>query len=80
MTADVTSGHGSLANIVAKEFMRDEAPKAPILLYAVETRNPFNKKKQATKFSLNELNRSLWMGELLPNFDLVIPFNTKYQN
>ena len=50
VTADVTSGHGSFANIVAKEFMRDEAPKAPILLYAVETQNPFNQKKQTVKY------------------------------
>ena len=45
MTADVMSGHGSLANILAQEFMRDEAPKAPIMLYAVESKNPFTKKK-----------------------------------
>ena len=77
VTADVMSGHGSLANILAKEFMRDEAPKAPIMLYAVESRNPFTKKKQAAKYELTELNRSLYMGEMLPIFDMVIPFNVK---
>ena len=77
MTVDVMGGHGSLANILAKEFMRDEAPKAPIMLYAVESRNPFNKKKQAAKYELTELNRSLWMGEMMPTFDMIIPFNVK---
>ena len=80
MTADVMTGHGSLANILAQEFMRDEAPKAPIMLYAVESKNPFTKKKQERKFELTELNRSLWMGEMLPNFDMVIPFNVKQMN
>ena len=80
MTADVTSGHGSLANIIAKEFMRDEAPKAPILLYAIETRNPYSRKTQSVKHDLTELNRSLWLGELLPSFDMVIPFDVGHSN
>jgi hypothetical protein len=80
VTADVTTGHGSLANIVANEFMRDEAPKAPILLYAIETRNPFDENLQTAKHDLAALNRSLWLGELLPSFDMVIPFNTAFQD
>jgi hypothetical protein len=29
-----------------EEMMRVEAPKAPVLLYAVETRNPFDQENE----------------------------------
>jgi hypothetical protein len=37
----VSSGHASLASIMIEEFLRDEAPKAPVLLFALEEQNRF---------------------------------------
>lgn len=39
---DTNSGFGSLAQILISEFIRDEAPKAPILLYSLKNSNEFN--------------------------------------
>jgi len=47
LSADVTSGAGSLASLLIENFMLDEAPKAPILLYASEGSNPFREKLAA---------------------------------
>ena len=44
LAADVTSGCASLTKIIIDEFVRDEAPKAPVLLYASEYSNPFVEK------------------------------------
>lgn len=53
-------------------------PKAPIVLYAVESVNPYKKAEEELKFELAKLNKCLWLGEMLPTFDLVIPFNSLY--
>ena len=53
-------------------------PKAPIVLYAVESANPYKKAVEELKFELAKLNKCLWLGEMLPTFDLVIPFNSLY--
>ena len=37
------TGFGSLSNMMSVEYIRDEVPKAPILLYAVESSNPYKK-------------------------------------
>ena len=60
------------------EYIRDEVPKAPLYLYAIESPNPYSKKSDAVKFELFKLNKSLWMGEMLTTFDIVIPFNSLY--
>lgn len=39
LAADATSGHGSLASILIEQFMREETPKAPVLLYVAESSN-----------------------------------------
>lgn len=78
VTSDVASGFGSLSNMMATEFIRDEAPKAPIYLYAVEGANPYKKSEDRIKFDLAKMNKCLWLGELLPTFDLVVPFNSLY--
>jgi len=41
LAVDVTSGHASLANVIIEQFIREETPKSPVLLYAVENKNPF---------------------------------------
>lgn len=41
LTTDVSSGHASLTQEVIEAFCKDEAPKAPVLLYASEGSNPF---------------------------------------
>ena len=64
--------------MMATEYIRDEVPKAPILLYAVENANPYKKKEEEVKFNLAKLNKCLWLGEMLPTFDMVIPFNSLY--
>jgi len=35
------SGHGSLTNILIDEFIKDDCPKAPVLLFALEEKNRF---------------------------------------
>ena len=33
---DTNSGYGGIAQILISEFIKDEAPKAPILLYSLK--------------------------------------------
>ena len=79
LSADVTSGHGSLANILIESFIREETPKAPILLYAAESTNQFKPSvvdtNQQYKHDLFNLNQALWIGQLSKQANLVIPFN-----
>lgn len=58
--------------------MRDEAPKAPVLLYALEGKNAFSLEKEPLKHELMNLNRGLWLGDLLPTVDLAIPFDSDF--
>ena len=74
----MASGHGSLTKILVTEFMKDEAPKAPVLLYALEGKNAFDNEKDPIKFELMKLNRGLWLGDLLPTVDLAIPMDNEY--
>jgi len=53
-------------------------PKAPIFLYALESQNPYKKTTDEIKFELFKLNKSLWLGEMLPTYDLAIPFNSLF--
>ena len=69
-----------MANTITTDYIKDEVPKAPVYLYAIETKNPYSKKSEETKFELAKLNKSLWLGEMLPTFDLVIPFNSLYMS
>ena len=64
--------------MMSVEYIRDEVPKAPILLYAVEGANPYKKATESVKFDLVKLNKCLWLGEMLPTFDMVVPFNSLY--
>ena len=79
LSADVTSGHGSLANILIESFIREETPKAPILLYAAESTNQFKPSvvdtNQQYKHDLFNLNQALWIGQLSKQANLVLPFN-----
>lgn len=43
--SDVTSGYGSLSGLIMQEMMRDEAPKAPIVLFALENKNKICEKE-----------------------------------
>jgi hypothetical protein len=78
ISADVASGHGSLTKILVTDFMKDEAPKAPVLLYALEGKNAFSLEKEPIKYELMNLNRGLWLGDLLPTVDLAIPFDSEF--
>jgi hypothetical protein len=69
------SGFATLSNLITTEFVKDECPKAPILLYAIEGANTYREDSDKAKFDLFKLNRGLWMGEMLENFDMVIPFD-----
>jgi len=67
---DVTSGHASLAQQLIEDFIRDETPKAPVLLYACEGTNPFTDASLSDtnlvyKRDLFSLNQSFWLGELI---------------
>ena len=79
LAADVTSGCASLANILIESFMNEETPKAPVLLYACEGRNPWQRSVVDTnmqyKHDLFELNHCLWIGQLSKQANLVLPFN-----
>ena len=82
MSSDVSSGHASLTQIIIEEFCKDEAPKAPVLLYASEGRNPFQNceisdTNMQYKRDLFELNQSFWLGSLAQHATMVIPFNDK---
>ena len=77
------SGNASLTKVLIEEWCRDEAPKAPVLLYAVESQNPFVVKNYGDtsmqyKHDLFELNQSLWIGDLATKANLVIPFDDGY--
>ncbi len=39
MTCDVNSGFGSLAQFMLKDYIKDELPKAPVLLFALKNSN-----------------------------------------
>jgi len=71
------SGHGSLANILIQDFCRDEAPKAPVMLYALENYNNVEREKAPTKYAVQEISRSLWLGDLSGSADFVIPFDER---
>ena len=58
-------------------MLRDEAPKAPVLLYAIENSSTISEEEAPMKYNLQEVSRSLWLGELSPNVDLVIPFDER---
>jgi hypothetical protein len=63
----VNSGHASLTQLIIEEFIRDETPKAPVLLYALESTNPFMEAQNEDtnliyKRDLFELNQSFWLG------------------
>jgi hypothetical protein len=79
LSADVTSGSASLTQILIEEFMQEETPKAPILLYACEGKNPFSGSIENTglkyKYDLFDLNPSFWIGSLSRLATMVIPFN-----
>lgn len=60
--------------------MHDEAPKAPVLLYAIESKNNFNEASDPIKFELMKLNKSLWLGDLLSTVDLAIPFDSEFMS
>ena len=64
--------------MMTTEYIKDEVPKAPIYLYAIESENPYKKASQEVKFELFKLNKSLWLGEMLSSFDLTIPFNSLF--
>ena len=49
-----------------------------MLLYAVESNNPFDEAKETTKFELMKMNRGLWLGDLLPTVDMAIPFDSEF--
>ena len=36
---DVNSGHSSLANVLINEYLKDESPKSPVFVYALNNRN-----------------------------------------
>ena len=76
LSADVSSGHGSLANILARDHFREESPKSPILLYACETQNQFKAEGSGRyKHDLFELNKALWLADLSRSVDMVVPFS-----
>lgn len=82
LSCDVNSGNASLCQILVENWIRDEAPKAPVLLYASEGQNPFKDAKieetgNQFKRDLFELNQSFWLGSLARTCDMVIPFHDK---
>ena len=39
---DTNAGYGSLAQVLITDFIRDEVPKAPVVLYSLKNHNKFN--------------------------------------
>ena len=81
LSADVMSGNGSLTSILIDEFIRDECPKAPILLFALEEKNKYSSQLEANDIALRykndlfELNQSLWLAQLSQQCNMVVPFD-----
>ena len=73
------SGNSSLASIIVEDFIRDDAPKAPVVLFALEEQNRFVVNDSNTqvkyKHDLFELNQSLWLALLAQQVNLVVPFS-----
>jgi hypothetical protein len=77
---------------LVSDFIRDEVPKAPVMLYSLKNQNKFNEEDRATMSQaeyesertvkdemmkgLEDLNQSLWLSELSEEVNLVIPFDT----
>ena len=59
---DTNSGHGSFAQLMINDYIKDEVPKAPILLYSLKNSNTFNEEDQPLiadanqNYSLNDGN------------------------
>lgn len=41
LMCDTNSGYGGFAQALLSEYIRDEAPKAPVLLYSLKNANTF---------------------------------------
>lgn len=39
---DTNSGHGSFAQVMVQEYIKDEVPKAPVVLYSIKNTNKFD--------------------------------------
>lgn len=81
---DTNSGFSSLANQITTYFLKDEAPKAPVFLFAVGNRNQVaigqaasedERTNAATRQRLIDLNQSLFLSEI-EDVDLIVPFDT----
>jgi hypothetical protein len=64
--------------------VRDEAPKAPIMLYSLKNHNVFSDDEETlddgvqrnVRAQLQEINQSLWLSELASLCDVAVPMDT----
>ena len=47
------------------------------MLYALENSNNYNRETDPTKYSVQDISRSLWLGDLSSNADFIIPFDER---
>lgn len=73
---DSNSGHGQLLSVLVQELIKDEIPKAPISLFAIKNEyyREFNEEMRQ-RTDLLDLNRSLWLSELTPLSDIIVPLD-----
>ena len=71
-----------MANQIITYYLRDESPKSPVYLYALNNSNSEYLKTNGEldqndelREKLMSLNQSLFMSETLENIDVVIPFD-----
>ena len=55
------------------EYIKDEVPKAPIMLYSIKNNNVFLNDDSGLKQNLEILNDSFWLAELSTLANVVIP-------
>eukprot|EP00347_Sterkiella_histriomuscorum_P022491 403338293 len=80
ITCDVNSGFGSIAQFMIQDYIRDEIPKAQIILQAIRNKNILDEQSEnyQVKKSLEELNQALWLSELGNLCNLVVPLENAY--
>ncbi|CDW82252.1 UNKNOWN [Stylonychia lemnae] len=65
---DTNSGFGSMAQFMIQDYVKDEVPKAPILLYSIKNQNKYDEDENTVyKQQLEQLNHGLWLSELATN-------------
>jgi hypothetical protein len=53
---DVNSGHSSLANVIIQDYLKDESPKSPVYIYALNNENKVHIDKSLSEEEMTNLH------------------------